>query len=131
MAGVTPFHHIDNAIWHDGQPLTADDVAFSFGYYKDHPFKWMSSDVVKSADVLPTVPSNLLWYMPPPTSWKKLPGSCRSSRGTSGSAVTDPIKFTDASALVGSGPYRVAEHDATAGAYRLTAVDTYSAALRE
>jgi peptide/nickel transport system substrate-binding protein len=32
--------------WQDGQPLTADDVAFSFSYYAVHPYRWMPTDMV-------------------------------------------------------------------------------------
>ncbi len=31
------FHLVDNATWTDGQPLTAEDVAFSMNYYRDSP----------------------------------------------------------------------------------------------
>ncbi len=118
------FGLVDNAVWHDGQPLTADDVDFSFVYYAKHPFKWMSSDVVKSTSVdgnkvvftltrpaanfleeivgiIPVIPRHV---------WEK---------------VSDPTKFTDPSALIGSGPYVMAQHDATAGAYRLEAFDKF------
>src|SRR3984893_5910343 len=40
------------ATWHDGQSLTADDVAFSFDYYAQHPYRWQSTDVVQSATAL-------------------------------------------------------------------------------
>ncbi len=114
-----------DATWHDGQPLTADDVAFSFGYYKDHPFKWMSSDVVKSADVAADGTVRFALVHPAANFLEEIAGIVPVIPKHVWSAVTDPIKFTDASALVGSGPFRVTEHDATAGAYRLTAVDTY------
>src|SRR5438309_5231210 len=38
--------------WQDGQPLTPDDVAFSFGYFAAHPYRWMSTDVVQDASVV-------------------------------------------------------------------------------
>jgi len=40
------FQLVSGATWHDGNPLTADDVAFSFGYYARHPYVWMGTDVV-------------------------------------------------------------------------------------
>ncbi len=114
-----------DATWHDGQPLTTEDVAFSFGYYKDHPFKWMSSDVVKSADASADGSVRFTLAHPAANFLEEIAGIVPVIPKHVWSAVTDPIKFTDASALVGSGPFRVTEHDATAGAYRLRAVDTY------
>ena len=40
--------------WHDGRPLTAEDVAFSFDYYREYPFKWGASDMVERAEATDT-----------------------------------------------------------------------------
>ncbi len=39
-----------NIPWHDGHPLTADDVAFSYRYFGQHAFPWGASDMVERAD---------------------------------------------------------------------------------
>ncbi len=33
---VYTFRLRENAFWHDGEPLTAEDVAFTFAYYRKH-----------------------------------------------------------------------------------------------
>ncbi len=43
------FRLVDGAAWHDGQPLTAADVAFSFEYYARKPYPWMTTEVVATA----------------------------------------------------------------------------------
>ena len=46
------FSLAQDAHWQDGQPLTAADVAFSFNYYRRHPFRWMSTAMVDSATAI-------------------------------------------------------------------------------
>ncbi len=114
------FQLVSGATWHDGEPLTADDVAFSFDYYVQHPFVWMSSAVVNSvaanggtveftlnrayapflediAGIVPIIPRHV---------WE---------------SIDDPITFEGADRTVGSGPFSLAEYDPTEGAYRLIA----------
>ncbi len=113
-----------NALWHDGEPLTSDDVAFSFGYYADHPFSWMSSSVVLSAKA--TNDSITISLAHPAANFlEEIAGILPIIPRHVWETVTDPIKYTDPKAIVGSGPYVMSEHDATAGAYRLTAFGHY------
>ncbi len=44
------FHLRPDIAWHDGRQLTAEDVAFTFAYYREHPFKWGISDMVERAE---------------------------------------------------------------------------------
>ena len=114
-----------DATWHDGQPLTPVDVAFSFGYYKEHPFNWMSSDVVESAETDSDGTVTFSLSHPAANFLEEIAGIVPVIPKHVWSPVSDPTKFSDASALIGSGPYVVMEHDATAGAYRLTASGSY------
>ncbi|MEA2004066.1 MAG: ABC transporter substrate-binding protein [archaeon] len=34
------FNLVENAKWHDGDPVTADGVAFTITYMKEHPYGW-------------------------------------------------------------------------------------------
>lgn len=119
------FQLIDNATWHDGQPLTAADVAFSFNAYAQNPYRWMSTEVIESVDasgdaevtfrlartyaafieditgVVPIVPRHI---------WEP---------------VADPLTYDGADRSIGSGPFQLADYDDTQGAYRLTANDDY------
>ena len=96
-------------LWHDGAPLTAEDVAFSYRYLAEHGFSWALLDLVESvtaegdtvlirlrqphepflervAGVVPVIPRHV---------WKD---------------VKDPRRFTGGSAFVGSGPFILAEY---------------------
>ncbi len=35
------------AKWHDGQPVTAQDVAFTIEYFKKYPYSWISVDDIE------------------------------------------------------------------------------------
>src|SRR3984893_17063507 len=117
----------DRATWHDGQPLTAADVAFSFDYYAQHPYRWQSTDVVESATPLspdkvrlhlkqPFAPflEDIAAFLPiiPAHIWQN---------------VADPERYDSSDATVGSGPYQVAEYRPAEGAYRLVANPNYFA----
>lgn len=116
----------EDVLWHDGKPLTAEDVVFSFEYYQIHPFMW-TGDItqIKSVTAIddhkvqftlnnayaPFL-SDLVGIVPiiPKHVWEK---------------VDSPLDFRDPSALVGTGPYTLKEYDEKSGQYLFTANDHY------
>ncbi len=110
----------DGVRWHDGQPLTVDDVVFSIEYYLDHPGAgWFMSQVsqVESAEAvgdqqvaiklaqpfapfLQTVAEAMLIF--PQHIWQD---------------VTDPQAFTEPKAFIGSGAYKLVEYSQEEGTY--------------
>jgi peptide/nickel transport system substrate-binding protein len=107
--------------WHDGRPLTAADVAFSFDYYSRFPYRWMSTTVIESAravggDIVrirlkePYAPfiEDIAGVVPivPKHVWEK---------------VDNPLHYEGADTFVGSGPFRLAEYRSAQGTYRLEA----------
>lgn len=111
--------------WHDGRPLTAHDVAFTFAYYRKHPFVWADVQVVERVEVRDreTVvvrlrephapfPENVAGIAPivPEHVWR---------------GVDSPERFQDLRAAVGSGPYRLVEYRPEAGQYRFVAYEGY------
>jgi len=117
----------DGARWHDGKPLTVDDVAFTFRYFGKNPNPWTQAavDMVKAVETAedrtvrvtlsrPYAPflRNVLGAMPiiPSHIWQK---------------VDDPLKYTDKQSLVGSGPYRLASYNKAEGSYLYEANDDF------
>ncbi|WP_328133718.1 ABC transporter substrate-binding protein, partial [Paenibacillus validus] len=125
--GLTYTFELEQGVkWHDGQPFTADDVVFSFDYYKKFPFMW-TGDISQIASVSKTGDSTVAFklnskYAPflsdlvgivpiiPKHVWEK---------------VDKPVEFRDASALVGTGPYTLKEYDSKSGQYLYQANDSY------
>ena len=119
----------DNAKWQDGQPVTADDVKFSFDYVTtgaassisrlapsldlkevtvDGP-KAVTVRLNKATAVFEEDVAERLFIIPQHI-W---------------SSVTDPAKFRGPTALVGSGPYTLTAQDEAAGSYQFTANDSF------
>ncbi|HET9014606.1 MAG TPA: ABC transporter substrate-binding protein [Thermomicrobiaceae bacterium] len=119
------FRLVDGATWHDGTPLTADDVAFTFAYYARHPYVWMPTTVVTSATALPDGRVQIGLARPDAAFLEDIAGNAPIVPRHVWEPVADPIKYTGANATIGSGPYTLAAYDATQGAYRLLANDHY------
>jgi peptide/nickel transport system substrate-binding protein len=115
----------DNVTWHDGQPLTADDVAFSFDYYAHHPYRWQATDVVEDATVLDAQHVRIRLKAPFAPFLDDIAAAVPIIPRHIWSSVTNPERYDGADASIGSGPYRLAEYRAAEAAYRLVANPTY------
>jgi peptide/nickel transport system substrate-binding protein len=112
--------------WQDGQPLTAEDVAFSFTYYAAHPYRWMPTDqLVDSAEAVDVEHVHIRLEAPYPAFLEEVAGSVPIIPRHVWANVSDPLHYSGADASLGSGPYRLAEYRSADGAYRLTANADY------
>ncbi len=119
------FTLVNNATWHDGRPLTADDVAFSFAYYAHHPYRWMTTEVVSSASVTQDGAVRIELKRPFAPFLETIAGIVPIIPRHIWEAVSDPITYTAEDRYVGSGPLSLQAYDSAAGAYRLVAYDAY------
>ena len=111
--GTTWTMHIrDDAVFHDGEPVTAEDVAFSIQLYKDtEDFPYMPSYAsyfetieatdattvtLTTADPIGNFEANIVFmYVLPKHIWED---------------VEDPIEFQNEE-MIGSGPFKLAEYE--------------------
>jgi len=119
------FTLVPNATWHDGAPLTAEDVVFSFEYYAHTPYRWMSSAVVERAEVRPSGTVAIRLRQPYAPFLEDIAGNVPILPRHIWAGVTDPLAFDGPAASIGSGPYRLAEYRVAQGAYRLVANPGY------
>jgi len=113
------------AVWHDGEALTAEDVVFTIDYFRKHPYRWITIDyidrVVASGQHTVTIYlrepyapflSDIAGTMPilPEHIWK---------------TVDQPRTYDDPDAFVGSGPYRFRDFNRAQGTYLFEAFDDY------
>lgn len=119
------FRLVDSASWHDGHPLTADDVQFSFDYYSKYPYRWMPTQVVTAAEVLGPGQVRLHLKQPYAPFLEDIAGTVPIIPRHVWEPVADPVKYSQPAGTLGSGPYRFISHDEAAGAYRLAANPAY------
>jgi peptide/nickel transport system substrate-binding protein len=119
------FTLVEGARWHDGMPVTPEDVAFSFEYWKEHILfyqgKWLDTyldrtEVVGDRTVIitfnePVAATTLMGdipatYIVPKHVWE---------------TVDDPKKYNGPDALVGCGPFVFDRYDQDAGVAYLNA----------
>ena len=114
----------DDVTWHDGEPLTADDVAFSYQFYLDNPAgagRFSSSlapveDITVDGDQL-----SLSLSEPDPDFLVGTLGDAPIIPEHVWADIPDP---EESDADVGSGPYRLTEYQPDSF-YRLEANDDY------
>lgn len=111
--------------WHDGRPLTADDVAFSFDYYARSPYRWTSTAMVEAATVLAPDRVRVRLTQPHAPFLEEVAGSVPIVPRHVWAEVADPTTYEGPDASTGSGPYTLAEYRSADGAYRLVANPDY------
>jgi len=111
--------------WHDGTPLTARDVRFSFEYYRRHPFRWIDTSVVSGVEVRDrrTVVIRLARRYAPFI--ENVAGTVPIIPEHVWQGIEHPEQEQTLASAVGSGPYRLAEYRPESGQYRLVAFDDY------
>lgn len=112
--------------WHDGKPFTADDVVFSFNYYKKHPFNW-TGDVSRIQSVEKLGADKVVFNLNKPYAafLSELVGIVPVIPKHVWKNVDDPVKYRGKGALVGTGPYVLKKYDASSGQYLFTANKDY------
>lgn len=104
--------------WHDGRPLTAEDVIFNFEYFRRQP-----APLVRGVEFIRSVRSDgegrveVVLGRPYAPFLVNVAGSVPVIPRHVWEKVSDPLRFTGPDALIGSGPYRLVSYDQASGAY--------------
>lgn len=126
---VYTFRLQENALWHDGTPLTAEDVAFTMAYYENHPpvandLLVKGSHIVKETRVLDPYTIEVVVDRYDNNYLTKL-GNVRILPKHIWDKVSDPVTYKGEDAAIGSGPYKLESYDPRQGAYRYVAFEEY------
>ncbi|WP_316858657.1 ABC transporter substrate-binding protein [uncultured Cohaesibacter sp.] len=113
------------AQWHDGKPVTAEDVAFTFSYMKEHPYNFVSVANVEKIESLAADHVRL--------TLKERDAGMITSKLISlpilprhiYEKVAIPERFTGKQATIGSGPYKLVSYDKAQGRYLYERNETY------
>ena len=111
--------------WHDGQPFSANDVAFTFEYYRQHPYPYISTPQVARVEAVGTNAVKIFLTEPYAPFLDYIAGSVPILPEHIWKNVSDPKAFTGPESLVGTGPFKLAEYSREHGTYRFAATDGY------
>ena len=119
------FNLAENAKWHDGEPVTADDVAFTITYMKEHPYGWVVLESVDRAEVIG--PHTVKIYMSSPYApfMEDIGGTMPILPEHIWKDVGNPMDFVEEGAFIGCGPFKYADFSKEHGSYRYEAFDNY------
>lgn len=115
----------DNVKWHDGQPMTAEDVKFSFEYFAKHPP--VSNDLtvdgksfIQSVEAVDEKTVRFKVEKPLAILLGKIGGTKIIPKHI-WEKVDDPQKFNTPEAVIGTGPFVLKDYNKEQGAYRFEA----------
>jgi peptide/nickel transport system substrate-binding protein len=115
----------DNVKWQDGEPMTAEDVKFSFEYFAKHPP--VSNDLtadgksfIQSVEA-PDAKTVVFKVEKPLAILLGKIGNTRIIPRHIWEKVEDPLKFNTPEAVIGTGPYVLKEYSKEQGAYKYEA----------
>ncbi len=115
----------EGVTWHDGEPFTADDVVFTVEYIQDHPYQWVDSGVIESAEAAGDYTVKLYLTEPYAPFMDLVACTLPILPRHIWEGVSDPASFSDDEALVGTGPFRLADYNKAQGTYLYEAYDGY------
>lgn len=111
--------------WNDGQALTAEDVVFTYNYFKTIPpvnavdfTKVANMEALDAQTVKVTLTEADPKFLANMTSFYILPKHVWET-------VTDPTNYLDPKAVVGTGPYKLTEYSKEHGTYRFVINENY------
>ncbi len=113
------------ARWHDGKPVTADDVVFTIEYFKKYPYRWVTVDDIGRVEA--RGPHKAVIYLTKPYSpfLSDIGGTMPILPGHIWESVEKPGDYNDPEAFMGSGPYRFMEFNKAQGTYLYEAFEDY------
>lgn len=117
----------DGVTWHDGTPLTAEDVAFTFVYYREGPAnRWThhcsAVPRMEEVEVIDPLTVRVTSAKPMPNFDKVTAADLPIIQKAQWEDVEEPRQFTDIA--IGTGPYRMVEYKADEF-YRFEANENY------
>lgn len=121
----------DGIKWHDGEPLTADDVVFTFQYLTEGPGAEAPVIHNRGLDVIDEViaetDTEVVFRLKFPYAAfeENIAGRMLIIPEHIWADVDDPVKLRGSEALIGSGPYTLESFDEATGSYLYVANDSF------
>lgn len=120
-----------DARWHDGRDVTSTDVTFTFAYVTKHPLVFVSLENVAGTEVLSPDHLRISLHRPDAGFAASVLAGLPILPEHIYRDQTNPRRFTEPSAMIGSGPYRLSRHKRAKGLYVFSAVTDYYGAAQK
>ncbi len=126
---IYSFTLVENAFWHDYEPLSVEDVIFTFKYYEQHTpvvddlhinGEFIVEEVKKTGENT----FNIIVTGIDNTNLARL-GGTRILPKHIWENIEEPLAYDGEDAAIGSGPFVMEHYDASKGEYRYAAFDKY------
>jgi peptide/nickel transport system substrate-binding protein len=111
--------------WHDGTDFTAQDVVFTYQYTEEHPYQWVDNSIVDSVQALDQHTVKLYLSQPYAPFLQDVAGAQPIMPKHIWENVTVPEEFLTPEAVIGTGPYKLADYSKEHGTYLYQANDSY------
>jgi peptide/nickel transport system substrate-binding protein len=118
-------HLREGVQWHDGKPLTASDIKFTFDYMAKHGFSWGDTGMVKAVEVKDDATAVITLNKPYSPFVEEVMGIIPIVPEHIWAGVEDPTSFRGEGAAVGTGPYTLESHNQESGQYLFKANPDY------
>lgn len=113
------------AQWHDGKPLTADDVVFTVEYFRKNPYTWVTVDNIGRVEAHGPHKAVIFMSKPYAPFLSDIGGTMPILPRHIWEPVENPREFNAPEAFVGSGPYRFIDFNKVQGTYLYEAFQSY------
>ncbi|SDU47299.1 ABC transporter substrate-binding protein [Desulfobacula phenolica] len=113
------------ARWHDGQPVTGEDVVFTIDYMKKHPYRWIDLSRIAGAKLLKKHTVAVLLKKGYAPFLSDIGGTMPILPRHIWKDIKNPKAFDEPLAYIGSGPYRFKDYDRANKTYLYESFDTY------
>jgi peptide/nickel transport system substrate-binding protein len=115
----------NDVTWHDGTKFTADDVVFTFDYTQQHPYQWVDNSIVEAAEAIDEYTVKLYLSKPYAPFFQDVAGTQPILPRHIWEGIEEPEKFAAPEAVIGTGPYLLADYSQEHGSYLYQAYDDY------
>jgi peptide/nickel transport system substrate-binding protein len=99
-------------VWHDGKTFSAEDVKFTFDYLRQHPHPSTAAEANRLVNKIEITSSDTISFAlksPSPDFLLSVAGAALILPKHVWQSVADPLKFLEAPAFIGTGPFRYVE----------------------
>lgn len=119
----------EDVYFHDGKPVTTEDIGFTIDYYKkftpiNNILGSKEANIIKSYDIIDNTTIKIQVKEVYADTLVKL-GSFLILPKHIWENVEDPYTYTEPDAFIGSGPYKWSQYDSGTGSYEFIAFDKY------